>query len=337
MELSEISKLVEDYYGLNIKAIEKIKNVFKISDGENCYCLKLIKYEWGHFLFILKAMEHLQNNGFQFVPSIKKTLDGSEYIKFDKYYAYLNPWINARMCSYDNPIDVKTAAAKLAELHIKSRGFTVTEEMKPRIGWLKWAQVYKTRIDEINNFGERINEKVEKTDFDWTYLGMMDEEIIRGNKAIEDLMQNDYIQIMSKEVEKRGFCHHDYAHHNVLIDENSKLFIIDFDYCILDSHLHDLASLMIRRMKNGSWDIENAREVLDAYSSVYRIHQEEIPLIAAFMEFPQEYWQVGIQYYWERQNWGEEFFNNKLSKIKEDRLERQEFVEELLEYKYGGN
>jgi hypothetical protein len=47
------------------------------------------------------------------------------------------------------------------------------------------------------------------------------------------------------------------------------------------------------------------------------------------MEFPQDYWQVGIQYYWEEQPWGEEFFIKKLKKINEDSEEKQEFIEDF--------
>ena len=47
---------------------------------------------------------------------------------------------------------------------------------------------------------------------------------------------------MDKEFLKR-FCHHDFAHHNLLIDKQGEINVIDFDYCILDSHIHDLASL----------------------------------------------------------------------------------------------
>ena len=63
---------------------------------------------------------------------------------------------------------------------------------------------------------------------------------------------------MEKEVLKRSFCHHDYAHHNILVDTNKKINIIDFDYCMLDSHLHDLCSLLIRTMKDGKWEKEKA-------------------------------------------------------------------------------
>ena len=141
---------------------------------------------------------------------------------------------------------------------------------------------------------------------------------------------------MQSEIEKHGFCHHDYAHHNVLIGEKDDVNIIDFDFCILDSHLHDLSSLIIRVMKNGKWDIRNAMHILNVYNLTNNVDKLDIPIMAAFMEYPQEYWQIGIQYYWEKQPWGEEFFLKKLEKIYEDEYDRQDFLEEFSILKYKG-
>ena len=57
--------------------------------------------------------------------------------------------------------------------------------------------------------------------------------------------------------------------------------------------------------------------------------------MAGFMEFPQAYWQLGIQYYWEEQPWGEEFFLKKLEKIHEDREYRQDFINDFRSNKWG--
>jgi hypothetical protein len=89
-------------------------------------------------------------------------------------------------------------------------------------------------------------------------------------------------------------------------------------------------------MKNGKWDIENAQQILDIYDSLYSLKSDDIPVMAAFMEFPQDYWQVGIQYYWEEQPWGEEFFLKKLSRTLEDSEEKQEFVNEFRTFSYKG-
>jgi CotS family spore coat protein len=336
LDIKDIKALVEINYNLKILSIEKIKNVYKIQDVKKKYCLKVIKYEFSHFLFIISAIQHLQSNGFMTIPTIYKTAGGSSYIKINTCYAYLTPWVEARECNYDNPVEVEIAAQKLAELHLKSEGFEVTEYMRPRIGWLKWPVNFSTRRDEILDFKRRIQSKDRKSEFDNIYMQHMEEELRRVDSSLDHLSESQYLHKMTEEISKKGFCHHDYAHHNVLLDNNGRVYIIDFDYTILDSHLHDLASLLIRRMKNGKWDIDNALQVMDAYNSVNKVEGSDIPIMAAFMEFPQDYWQVGIQYYWEKQPWGEEFFLKKLRRIIEDSDEKQEFIDEFRELRYRG-
>lgn len=334
MEVELIIQIVKENYGLRVDNIEKIKNVYKINCSDKVYCLKIIKYEFPHFIFILSAIKHLQNNGFATIPQLLIAICGQQYIRIGDNYAYLTKWINAREANYDNPIDIMMTCQKMAELHLKSEGFFVSKDMKPRIGWLKWIETYNTRIDEIVNFKKLIENKEIKTEFDNIYLKAIEEEIERGKRSVNNLMKSDYIMEMSKEIDKKGFCHHDLACHNVLIEENNKINVIDFDYCILDSHLHDLSSLLMRRMKNGKWSIEDALFIIDSYSSIYPLRQNVFPIMAAFLEFPQDYWQIGIQYYWEKQPWGEEFFIKKLNKYLEDRDMRQEFIDDFKYIKY---
>lgn len=332
MESSNIREIIEKQYGLSVSNIEKNKNVFRIEASRNMYCLKVINYELAHFIFILEAIKHLQKNDFKYIPSIIKTVSGDEYVKVGRGYAYLTAWVNARECNYDNVLDVKNAARKLGELHKKSENFIVTESMKPRVGWFKWIETYETRKNEILNFKEIINKKDKKSEFDNIYICEMEKELQRCDRSIENLLKSKYLETMENEVLKNGFCHHDYAHHNVLITKNG-INIIDFDYCILDSHLHDLSSLLLRRMKYDRWSLDNAREVIDSYMETHELEQSDIPIMAAFMEFPQDYWQRGIQYYWEKQPWGEEFFIKKLNLCLEDRDMKQEFINEFKKMK----
>jgi CotS family spore coat protein len=335
LETQKLKEIVKENYSLCIENIEKIKNVYRIETKDQMYCLKIINYDFGHFLFIISAIKHLQNNDFENIPRIITTKDNKEYITLENKYAYLTPWLNARECNYDNPVEIKLCTSKLAELHKKSLNFKVTPDMSPRIGWLKWIETFKTREKEILDFKRRINEKAHKTDFDNNYLRIMEEELIQSNKSIDNLCKSEYISKMKEEIKHKGFCHHDYAHHNVLIEKDGGVNIIDFDYCILDTHLHDLSSLLIRRMKNGKWNLENALIIMEEYDATNLIYKSDIEVMAAFMEFPQEYWQRGIQYYWEMKDWGEEFFLKKLEKAYEDRVDKQIFIEKFRELKYG--
>lgn len=335
VEKETVKSNIQKFYGLYPDEIEKVKNVCKIRCKDKFFCLKVIKYEYGHFIFIISAIKHLQSKGFETIPAFIKTLSGNDYIEIDGKYAYLTEWIDARESDYDNTHDIILTAQKMAELHIKSRNFSITPQMFPRTGWFKWIETYSTRINEILDFKNRIENKKKRTRFDNVYLGIMEEEIERGKNSIDNLSDSDYMFIMEQEITEKGFCHHDFACHNVLIKDNDKVNIIDFDYCILDSHLHDLSSFLMRTMKNGRWSIENALIILRTYNEVYPLFKEEIPVMAAFLEFPQDYWQIGIQYYWERQPWSEDFFMKRLDKIIEDRDMRQEFIDDFRHTQYA--
>lgn len=336
MNEEQIRNTIERNYNINVLTIEKIKNVYKISTLQGNYCLKVVKYEIQHFLFILGAIKHLQNNGFNSIPEIISNKAGIDHIKLASNNAFLTPWINARQCDYDNLYDVTLATSKLAEMHIKSQNFVLRKNMKPRIGWYKWIDNFITKNDEILDFKSRIDRKNKKSEFDLLYLKNMESELERADKSILNLSLSSYLEKMQSEIEKHGFCHHDYAHHNVLIGENDNVNIIDFDFCILDSHLHDLSSLIIRVMKNGKWDIRNVLHILNVYNSTNHVDRLDIPIMAAFMDYPQEYWQIGIQYYWEKQLWGEEFFLKKLEKIYQDEYGKQDFLDEFSILKYKG-
>ena len=329
MDVLEIKNILESNYLLKIVSVEKVKNTFKIESEDEKYCIKIIKYDYPHFNFILSAINHLQKRGFNKIPEIIKTKDNSGFIKIGNNYAYLTEWVTSRLSNYDDIYELGKITEKLGEFHKCSEGFVTNKDMNPRIGWFSWINVFETRCSEILDFKKRIDQKANKSNVDRIYLEAIDGELQRGKRAIEDLKTEKYINIMEKEVMKRGFCHHDFAHHNILIDTKEDINIIDFDYCILDSHLHDLSSLMIRTMKGGKWKPDIANLILNSYSKSNEVYDEELNLMKSFIRFPQEFWQRGLQYYWEQQPWSEEFLENKIRKYLEDVEQREVFIEKF--------
>ena len=87
-------------------------------------------------------------------------------------------------------------------------------------------------------------------------------------------------------------------------------------------------------MKDGKWEEEKSNLIVNAYKENMEVRQYEMPLIREFIRFPQVFWQIGLQVYWEQQPWGEDFFQSKLEKYLDDREEREEFINS---YFSGGN
>lgn len=316
-------------YDMKIMEIRPVKNVMRIVTKYGDKCLKRVKYQKGHFLFILSAMEHLVDRGFDGIIPFIPAVDGKKYVELEDGYGFMTDWVSSRECDYSNPIDLKLATVTLARLHNASKHFEVTDEMEPRVGWGKWIDKFKSRVDDMARFKEIILQKPHLTDFDRIYLENVDYYISQGMDSIEHLKESKYLELSEREKLEKSFCHHDFAHHNVLISSDFKVFIIDFDYCILDTRIHDLSSLIIRNMRHGNWNMEKAQYILDCYIKEGYLLSDEIPVMNGFIEFPQDFWQVGLQYYVEKQKWDEYQFNKRLDNFLRDKRDRQEFINDF--------
>jgi CotS family spore coat protein len=316
-------------YDIDILDITPVKNVMRITTSEGDKCLKKVKYKKEHFLFILSAMEHLLNNYFDGIVPFIPEKSGNLYVELQYGFGFLTDWVRSRECNYSNPIELKMAVTTLAKLHKCSENFIPAVGTQPRMGWGQWIVKFGKRMDEMMEFKRIIEDKGKYTYFDKLYIDNFDFYFNQGARAIEHLKETKYIELSQRESKKKSFCHHDYAHHNVLISENFKVYIIDFDYCICDTRLHDLSSLIIRNMRHGNWNMEKAQYIIDGYLNIGSIEKDEIPVMNAFIEFPQDFWQVGLQYYVEKLSWEEEQFNKRLERFVYDKYEREQFINDF--------
>lgn len=332
MEKNDLLEFLSTTYDIEMSDITPVKNVIRISTKSGDKCLKKVKYNEPQFLFVLSAIEHLLKNGFNKILPFLPAADGRLYFRLGNSFYFLTEWINSRECDYSNPVELRMAAVSLAELHEASKNFNPGAEVEDRIAWGKWEYKFEKRIREMQSFKEIIDSKRTLTYFDRLYGANIDYFIDQGVSSIEHLRNTKYLQLMAEEIKKKSFCHHDYAHHNVLISSNFNVYLIDFDYCICDTRIHDLSSLIIRNLRHGNWDMEKARYIIDCYCRKGYLLTDEVPVMNTFMEFPQDFWQVGLQYYVEKLKWEEDHFNKRLERVINDIPGRQSF---LNEFKYS--
>lgn len=322
-----IVKCLEDNYLINVLDIKKIKGSYKVICKEGVYSFKIVDYDFKHFLFIISAINHLLERGYKNTPEVIKNKEGCNYIITEGRYGYLSKWIDSRNSNYDNLIELMDVSKEVARFHKSSEGFIANNKMKPRIYWFSWIKIFETRLYEILDFQKRINQKLYKSDFDKIYMEELINQLELGKLAISELKKNNYYEVMEKQVFKLGFCHNDLANHNVLIDSSGKVNLIDFDYCILDSNIHDLSSLIIRAMKDNKWDKEKLNQIINSYSQINKLESSQINLIKGFIRFPQSFWQIGLQYYWEQLPWNEDKFISRLQRYLKDVKYRNEFLD----------
>lgn len=327
--MENVRLILEKSYDIKINEIEKIKNVYKLETDVGLKCFKVSRYKEYLVKFIIDSIEHVKKRGFNNViePIPSKSLE--KYIKFNEGYGYLCDWIPSREADYKNPIDLRLCVNTLAKFHLASWEFDPLSAAVGRRYHGKWTTKFSKRLKQMHEFKRIAECRLNQSDFDKMYIEGFEKHIKKAEKSIEELKTGKYNEVMERHKVFNGLCHHDTANHNFLLDDNLNVYLIDFDYCITDSHLHDLSSVIIRNLKNDNWNMETLLFILDEYRKNLEVDPCELEVILNFIEFPQDYWQVGLQYYIEKQPWDEEFFNKRLKRCIDDCDLKYKFLDNM--------
>lgn len=328
--IDELKRVVEENYELTILNVIKVKNVYKIIGVEGDFCLKKFEGRLSKLNFILDVFYHFKQKGFENILDVIETKNHKRYISCLNAYFYLSVWIESRELNYSNYYDIVMASHNIGKLHNYSEGFIPSEGSEVNCYWMKWFDVFEKKREDIENFRYIIKRKHRLSGFDRIYLDNIDENINLANEVIEKLYKFDYEGVMREHIKKSCVCHHDLANHNILMDINQTIYFIDFDYAILDTNLHDLGSFVMRCLKIGRWNLDKFKIIINSYKDVKSLSKKELSLMLSFILFPNDFWQLGLQYYVEGINWCEEKFLKRLTRCENDRLLRGEFIRDII-------
>lgn len=325
-EKSGLLAMVLQQFGLTPKASRRVRSAYYLETDEGPMFLKRWKFGDDDLQFIACAHAHLTANGFRSILPFRRAIDGRSCARVDGEAFVLTDWITARESEYSDPSDLEKATEVLAELHLAARGF-LPDAPKHRIEWGNWPEKFAHRLQEMELFRTIAGGRPRPTHFDRKYQSGVDYFLDQGRTAIKMIEASPYKRLVERAKKDGGICHHDYAHHNVLLTEDGRAYIVDWDYSVCDLRIHDLASLIIRNMKVSAWDLDLAKRILEIYEGRFPVSGDELKAMAGFLTWPQDYWQIGVQYYLEDKMWTEKGFHRRLDRNFVNQRVREKFLE----------
>lgn len=321
---------IERQFDLKIETLKANKGVYYLKTNKGEQCLKKINYGPQKLLFVSGAKEHLIQNGFASVDRYMLNTEGEPYALVNEDLYTITDWIDGRECDFHNIEEVKAASKTLANMHIASKGYNPPENSKLKSDLGRWLYLMEKRIKAFDKMRDMHRKKSSKSDFDITYIKSVEYYKEFGKKALETLKKSFYYELCAVAENDKSFCHHDYTYHNIILNKNNNVNVIDFDFCKREIRAYDIANFMTKVLKRVNWNIEYAEALLNEYNSVSKITKEEYEVIYAFLQFPQRYWRLANRYYYNEVNWGQNTFAAKLQGIID---ERERFTDFLEQYK----
>lgn len=318
---------IERQFGIKIQSIKPNKGVYILKTDSGYKCLKKIDYGIQKLLFVYGAKEHLIKNGFNRVDKYLLNVEGNPYALVNEDIYTLSEWIDGRESDFHNMDDVIKCSENLAYLHIASKGYEPPENSKLKSDLERWPHLMEKRIKSFDKMREMARKKRDKTEFDLTYIKNMEFYKEMAIKALEVLKNSNYMNICKVAEEEKSFCHHDYNYHNIVIDKDENIYVIDFDYCKREIRTYDLSAFLMKALKRMDWDIECGKAIIESYDNVSRLGDDEYKVLYAFLLFPQRFWRLTNRYYYNEVNWSQGTFDNKIKELIEEREQYINFIE----------
>ncbi len=324
-------------FDLTVHDVIPVRKVFILNTDKGDKILKKVNYSPSELELINYGIEYIKNNNFNRIIEFKKTKNKLIYVPWkDDIYCIMD-LVEGRECEYSNPVDVIITAKALAEFHRASEGLVHEEEFQrllvkhqQRCLCGRTIENFNKRLKELKFFKNIATLYENKNEFDNIFLEhekYYSESIVQSIKILEQWKYYD----LCKEKEKVAFCHHDLAHHNILINKE-EVYFLDFDYSVVDLKVHDICNFINKVIKNFAYDVEKCHSILDEYVSVNPLDERELRILYGMLSFPEDFYSVSKDYYTRKKQWSEEVFLNRIKKKVECKKDIEAFLKAFKNY-----
>ncbi|MDP4087886.1 MAG: CotS family spore coat protein [Bacillota bacterium] len=309
-------------FGLKVTDVVPLRNVYLLFTDNGKKILKKVEYSKTGLEFIYDAVEYIRRS-LDRIISFNRTIEGEIFTIWNGELYCILDVVEGRECEFSNPLDVSIAAKGIAELHKASEGYRC--KMPERYLAGRTIESFRRRGNELRFFKKLASLHEYKNEFDEIFLSNVDYYLKEVEKSIDLLKVSPYLKISGEE-DKIVICHHDLAHHNILIN-NDKAYFVDFDYAVVDLKIHDICNFINKAVKNFAFDLERGKGIIEDYCTVNTLDRREIEVLKALITFPEDFYNISKDYYGRRKEWDEETFLDRLMRKVEYKEDREEFLE----------
>lgn len=241
----------------------------------------------------------------------------------DQTVYVLKDYFDGRECNIREPEECRRVMSSLAKLH-KAMCIPQAEREQtfPVFQIEKELEKHNRELRKIRKF---IRAKGQKTDFEIYLLQQYDTFSDKALAVTEQVRQHSFTDYYKELEEKGTFCHGDYQYHNILFN-GRQTAVINFERCILDSNVRDIALFMRKLLEKNGWAEEIGYELLDAYEKEKPLNKEERLQLNYRLAYPEKFWKIVNFYYNSSKAWIPGRNMEKLSALLAQEQAKEEFI-----------
>lgn len=292
--MEDLNLQIVKSFGRKLKSYIKIKGMYICNTDRGMKLIKKVDAPREKIIFEHIAKEKLHNNGFQNIDRFCMSLEGMPYCIFNGFIYTMSNYIDGIECDLSK--NLNEVVTEIARMHNKAYGLKNVQMP------LNLCQFYKKRLIEIARLKKRINNLSSFTKLDILIMKNYDYYFDKCKKAISILEDSKYNDFLDDVKNKGLFCHNNYREENIIINVDG-IYIINFDNCLCNLQMVDLANIIRRYMKKPYCQEIDAYNLLEIYNKTKSLSKDELKILLAMLIFPDKFAKICNKYFNKRRSW----------------------------------
>lgn len=286
-------------YDVIVNDTRKVRGAVMYTTDNGPLLLKEIKFSEKRLPVLYDLSKELEKHGYPRTDAIMKTKEGEFYCVFENDTKYiLKKWFYGRECDHQKETDIMEGVRNLALLHrtLEECENILVHEREPR------NKEYFRHNRELKKVRTFIRERRMKGKFELSFLKHFEEMYQWAQAATELINSSDYEELLHKCIQEGKMAHGDYNYHNILIT-SSGVATTNFEHVYQGIPVTDLYDFLRKIMEKNQWDISLGHKILDAYSRILPLGEQELEYLAVCIAYPEKFWKIANAYYCSSKAW----------------------------------
>lgn len=271
----------------------------------------------------------IKRTGFEYIDTYVMTAEGTLFSQDAQGRKYiLKDWFDAQECDIRNETHVAMAAGTLAVLHGHMMNMDKCEHELKYNNATDMRMKFDKHTKEMRMVGNYLKGKKNKNEFEMlmrrSLMTFHEEALI----AAQELEKMDYGSRIEKARTSYEMCHGSYNYHNVLFTDRG-CAVTGFEHCCVDCQINDLYQFMRKLLEKNGWDARAGHSVIEAYSEVRPVSDDDMKLLRINFLYPEKLWKVINFYNNSNKSWIPRKSIEKLEGVLAQNDARKAFIETL--------
>ncbi len=286
-------------YDLNVSDTRKVRGAVMYTTDQGPVLLKEMNFSEKRLPVLYELSKELEKHGYPRTDAIIKTKDENYFCVSENDTKFiLKKWFYGRECDHQRETDIMEGVRNLALLH---RTLEECENISVHAKEPRNEQFFRHNR-EMRKVRSFIRERKIKGKFETAFLKHFEEMYQWAAAATEQLSSSNYRELLQESVQEGKMVHGDYNYHNILIT-SSGVATTNFEHVYQGIPAADLYDFLRKIMEKNQWDISLGHKMLDTYSRILPLGEDELEYLAVCIAYPEKFWKIANTYYRSSKAW----------------------------------